>query len=308
MYEISSDEKEGFALPYTEITEDYMMDTMPEEWRRKDVCLPNVSETEVARHFYRLSLLNYGVENGMYPLGSCTMKYNPKMNEEIASFSGFQKTHPLQDDSSVTGNLFLMYDLEDMLCEINGMDAFTLSPAAGAHGEYTGMSIIKRYFIDRGEENERTKILIPESAHGTNPASAVAAGFEVVEIKSTDTGEVDIDSLKESLGPDIAGIMLTNPNTAGIFETNIKEIANLLHENGSLLYYDGANLNAILGIARPGDMGFDVVHLNLHKTFSTPHGGGGPGSGPVGVKEFLIPFLPEPRIIIEDDLNDRKTW
>ncbi|MCK5848645.1 MAG: aminomethyl-transferring glycine dehydrogenase subunit GcvPB [Caldisericia bacterium] len=300
LYERSNAEKEGYTLPYTEIEEDYVMDTIPKQWQRDKIGLPSVTETEVARHFYNLALLNYGVENGMYPLGSCTMKYNPKMNEEIASLNGFQKVHPLQMDDTLAGNLFLMYDLEDMLCAINGMDAFTLAPAAGAHGEYVGMSIIRAYFKDRGESNTRTKILIPESAHGTNPASAISAGFSVVEIKSTKTGEVDMDSLKANLTPEVAGIMLTNPNTAGMFEKNIKEIADLLHRNGSLLYYDGANLNAIIGYARPGDMGFDVVHLNLHKTFSTPHGGGGPGSGPVGVKERLIPYLPNPRVILNE--------
>ncbi|MDD4028586.1 MAG: aminomethyl-transferring glycine dehydrogenase subunit GcvPB [Caldisericia bacterium] len=301
LYALSHEEKTGYKLPYTEITQDYVNESLPNDWVRKELFLPNVSEVEVARHFFNLSKLNYGVEDGMYPLGSCTMKYNPKMNEHVAQYDGFQKTHPLQADNTVSGNLFLLFDLEDMLCEITGMDAFTLSPAAGAHGEFTGILLIRKYFEDKGEADTRTIILIPESAHGTNPASAVAAGFDVEEIKSTATGEVDLDSLREKLSDKVAGIMLTNPNTTGMFESNIKEIAALLHENGSLLYYDGANLNAILGIARPGDMGFDIVHLNIHKTFSTPHGGGGPGAGPVGVKEHLISYLPEPIIGIEDD-------
>jgi glycine dehydrogenase subunit 2 len=302
LYELSHSEKSCYKLPYTEIVHDYVEESLPKQWLRDELFLPNVSETEVARHFYNLSMLNYGVENGMYPLGSCTMKYNPKMNELIAQFDGFQKTHPLQADNTVSGNLFLLFDLEDMLCEITAMDAFTLAPAAGAHGELAGILLIRKYFQDKGEIDTRTVILIPESAHGTNPASAVAAGFTVEEIKSTETGEVDLDSLRSKLNDNVAGIMLTNPNTTGMFESNIKEIAALLHENGSLLYYDGANLNAILGLARPGDMGFDIVHLNIHKTFSTPHGGGGPGAGPVGVKDHLIPYLPEPLIGIEDDL------
>jgi glycine dehydrogenase subunit 2 len=301
LYEISDIEKDGYQLPYSEITQDYTISSLPKEWHRNNLYLPNVSELEVARHFFNLSTLNYGVENGMYPLGSCTMKYNPKMNEYIASLDGFQKTHPLQADNTVSGNLFLLFDLEDMFCEVTGMDAFTLSPAAGAHGEYTGLLLMRKYFEDKGENHKRNIILIPESAHGTNPASAVAAGFNIEEIRSTATGEVDLESLQEKLNENVAGIMLTNPNTTGMFESNIKEIAHLLHENGSLLYYDGANLNAILGIARPGDMGFDIVHLNIHKTFSAPHGGGGPGAGPVGVKEHLIPYLPEPVIGIEDD-------
>lgn len=270
--------------------------TFPSEWVRESIQLPNVSEPEVVRHFTNLASLNYGVDSGFYPLGSCTMKYNPKINEKLAGLAGFTKTHPLQPDFTVQGNLYLMMHLEQLLAEITGMDAYTLLPAAGAHGELTGMMIVKDYFKHKGEAAKRTKILIPESAHGTNPASAASVGFDIVEVKSTHCGGVDVSHLKELINDQVAAIMLTNPNTAGVFETDILEIAEIMHKNGSLLYYDGANLNALLGQVRPGDMGFDIVHLNLHKTFSTPHGGGGPGSAPVGVKEYLREFLPVPVI------------
>ncbi|MCE5223972.1 aminomethyl-transferring glycine dehydrogenase subunit GcvPB [bacterium] len=270
--------------------------TFPNEWVRETIGLPNVSEPEVVRHFTNLASLNYGVDSGFYPLGSCTMKYNPKINEKLANLEGFTKTHPLQPDFTVQGNLYLMMHFEQLLAEITGMDAFTLLPAAGAHGELTGMMIVKAYFQNKGEAEKRTKILIPESAHGTNPASAASVGFEIVEVKSTNCGGVDVAHLKEVMNDQVAAIMLTNPNTAGVFETDILEVAEIMHQNGSLLYYDGANLNALLGQVRPGDMGFDIVHLNLHKTFSTPHGGGGPGSAPVGVKEYLREYLPVPVI------------
>lgn len=298
LYDISSEGKVGYSLPKNTMPKINITDQIPSSWIRNKIDLPEVSEPEIVRHFVNLSTLNYGVDTGFYPLGSCTMKYNPKINEDLASLAGFTKIHPLQDESSVQGSLKLLYLLKESLCEITGMDAFTLLPAAGAHGELVGMMIVKRYFKDKGEENKRTKMIIPESAHGTNPASAASVGFEIVEVKSTECGEVDIENLKTLLDDSIAGIMLTNPNTAGVFETNIKEIASLLHKNGSLLYYDGANLNALLGYARPGDMGFDIVHINLHKTFSTPHGGGGPGSAPVGVKSFLKDYLPVPDICL----------
>jgi glycine dehydrogenase subunit 2 len=261
--------------------------------------LPEVAEIDLVRHYINLSRKAQGVDNVFYPLGSCTMKYNPKINEEAAALEGFSQLHPLQPLSSVSGALAAMDHLQTALCEVNGMDAFTLQPAAGAHGEFTGMLLIHAYHTHHGNTH-KTKVLVPDAAHGTNPASAAMAGYEVVTIPSDAKGCVDMEALKELVDDSIAGLMLTNPNTLGLFEPNIKEIADLVHAFGGLLYYDGANLNAIMGLSRPGDMGFDVVHLNLHKTFSTPHGGGGPGSGPVGVKEHLIPFLPNGTIIKEN--------
>jgi len=297
LIESSKKGNSGIQLPIkSDFPPIHLENTFPKEWIRSTTGLPNVSEPEVVRHFTNLASLNYGVDSGFYPLGSCTMKYNPKINEKLSNLEGFTHTHPLQSDSTVQGNLFMMKHLEQLLCEITGMDAYTLLPAAGAHGELTGMMIVKEYFQHKGEAQKRTKILIPESAHGTNPASAASVGFDIVEVKSTPCGGVDIAHLKELIHEDIAAIMLTNPNTAGVFESDILEVAEILHQNGSLLYYDGANLNALLGQVRPGDMGFDIVHLNLHKTFSTPHGGGGPGSAPVGVKKHLRKFLPIPRV------------
>lgn len=259
--------------------------------------LPQVGELEVLRHYKELSDKNFCIEKGFYPLGSCTMKYNPKVNEFLASLEGFANLHPLGDDCSCQGALKLMYSLQEALKKITGMDAVTLQPAAGAHGELTGMMVIKKYFEVKGEK--RTKVIIPDSAHGTNPASASMCGFEIVSVKSNCKGQVDIDALKEVLDKDVAAIMMTNPNTLGIFEENVLEISKIMHENGSLLYYDGANFNAIMGYTNPKLMGFDVVHLNLHKTFATPHGGGGPGAGPVGVVDSLKEFLPVP--VIEFD-------
>jgi len=269
-------------------------DYLPQAYRRReDAGLPELSEIEVVRHFTHLSSLNYGVDTGFYPLGSCTMKYNPKVNEAAAALPGFTGLHPNLPPEAAQGALELMYHLQQYLAEITGMDAVTLQPAAGAHGELAGLLIIAAYHASRGE-TQRKKVLVPDSAHGTNPASAAMAGLEVVQIPSNDQGLVDLEALKKALGPDTAALMLTNPNTLGLFESDIVTMARVVHEAGGLLYYDGANLNAIMGITRPGDMGFDVVHLNLHKTFSTPHGGGGPGSGPVGVKEHLASFLPVP--------------
>lgn len=259
--------------------------------------LPQIGELEVMRHFKELSDRNFCIEKGFYPLGSCTMKYNPKVNELLASLDGFANIHPLSDDESSQGALELMYNLQEALKKITGMDAVTLQPSAGAHGELTGMMIIKKYFDVNGDR--RKKVIIPDSAHGTNPASAKMCGFDIVEIKSDDKGQVDIDALKSVLDKDVAAIMMTNPNTLGIYEENVLEISKLMHENGSLLYYDGANFNAIMGYTNPKLMGFDVVHLNLHKTMATPHGGGGPGAGPVGVVESLKEFLPSP--VIEFD-------
>lgn len=265
---------------------------IPESLKRKELNLPELSEVEVMRHFFKLSQMNYCIENGIYPLGSCTMKYNPKINEEIANFEKVTNVHPLQDESTVQGSLQIMYELQQMLCEIGGVDAVTLQPAAGAHGEFTGVLITRAYHELNGEE--RTEIILPDTAHGTNPASAIMGGYNVVEIKSNQKGEVALDELEAALSNKTACFMLTNPNTLGIFEEKVLEIAKLVHDVGALLYYDGANLNAIMGIARPGDMGFDIVHYNLHKTFSTPHGGGGPGSGPIGVTKKLKDFLPVP--------------
>ena len=265
---------------------------LPDGFTRKQApILPELNECDVNRHYTQLAHRAYGVNDGFYPLGSCTMKYNPAVNETAAALEGFANAHPLAPESAVTGCIAVMDELSRDLCELTGMDAFTLSPAAGAHGEFTGMLIIKQYHEARGDA-KRKKMLVPDSAHGTNPASAAMAGFEVVGVNSREDGLVDLEHLKSLLSDEVAGIMLTNPNTLGLFERDILQISELVHGAGGLLYYDGANLNAILGTARPGDMGFDVTHLNLHKTFSTPHGGGGPGSGPVGVKAFLKPYLP----------------
>ena len=277
--------------------EELNLNFIPEEFLRKDnVGLPQMSELEVMRHYKELSDLNFCIEKGFYPLGSCTMKYNPKINELLASLEDFN-IHPQLPDDMAQGSLKLMYKLQKALLEVTGMDAITLQPSAGAHGEMTGMMIIKKYFDTIGEK--RTKVIIPDSAHGTNPASAKMSGFDIVEIKSNEKGQVDIEALKAVLDKDVAAIMMTNPNTLGIFEEGVKEISDLMHANGSLLYYDGANFNAIMGYTNPKLMGFDVVHLNLHKTFSTPHGGGGPGAGPGAVVEKLKDFLPTP--VIEFD-------
>ena len=273
----------------------------PKELLRKEpIGLPQLSELEVMRHYKELSDRNFCIEKGFYPLGSCTMKYNPKVNEFLASLEGFCNLHPLQSDEDSQGALELMYKLQETLKQLTGMDAVTLQPAAGAHGELTGMMIVKKYFETKGETN-RKKVIVPDSAHGTNPASAKMCGFEIVEVKSNEKGQVDTEALKSLLDKDVAAIMMTNPNTLGIFEEKVLEISKLMHDNGSLLYYDGANFNAIMGWTNPKLMGFDVVHLNLHKTFSTPHGGGGPGAGPVCVTEKLKDFLPSP--IVEFDGN-----
>lgn len=265
------------------------------ELMREDIHdFPSLSEVEIVRHYTNLSHLNHSVDTGFYPLGSCTMKYNPKVNETIASMPSFANAHPYTPHHLVKGNIEVMRELQEWLCAITGMKAFSLAPAAGAHGELTGMMLIRRCLEKRG--NPRRIVLIPDSAHGTNPASAHFAGYDVREIPSGPDGVLEIETLKENLDQDVAALMLTNPNTLGIFERNICEISAALHENGSMLYMDGANMNALMGIVRPGDLGVDVLHLNLHKTFSTPHGGGGPGSGPVGVADDLIPFLPPPVI------------
>jgi glycine dehydrogenase subunit 2 len=270
---------------------------------RKDLPLPELAEVDVVRHFVRLSQKNYAVDYGLYPLGSCTMKYNPKINEDMARLPGFAMAHPLQPIDTVQGSLALMYELQELLKEITGLGAVSLQPAAGAHGELTGVLIIRAYHKSRGD-TKRTKILIPDSAHGTNPASSAMSGYEVVQLPSDKRGNVDLEALKAACDETVAGLMLTNPNTLGLFEENVLEVTRIVHEAGGLVYGDGANLNALLGIARPGDMGFDILHLNLHKTFSTPHGGGGPGSGPVAVTEALAEFLPGPIVTILEEGTD----
>lgn len=261
--------------------------------------LPEMAEVDLSRHYTELAKQTHGVNDGFYPLGSCTMKYNPRVNEEAAAQPGFTQLHPLQPVETVQGALEVIHTAEKMLCEITGMDSMTFQPAAGAHGEYTGLLLIRKYHQSRGD-TARTKIIVPDSAHGTNPASATMAGFKVVSVPSNEQGGVDLDALRKAVGPDTAGLMLTNPNTVGLFDPNILEITQIIHDAGGLCYYDGANLNAIMGHIRPGDMGFDCVHLNLHKTFSTPHGGGGPGSGPVGCKAMLAQFLPSPHVEEKD--------
>lgn len=291
IFELSKPGRCGFSLP--ESTE-----KLPCEgkiWRSTPLELPEVSEPEVVRHYTNLSQMNFGVDSGFYPLGSCTMKYNPKVNEDVASLEGFTALHPLQPESDTVGARKVVEELDKALAEITGMEHFTFLPCAGAHGELTGLMLMREYHMARGDM-ARTKVIVPDSAHGTNPASAAVCGLEIVVVKSGEDGLVDVGALKPLLGPDVAGMMMTNPNTLGLFETHIAEIADLVHGCGGLMYYDGANMNPLLGVVRPGDMGFDVMHLNLHKTFSTPHGGGGPGSGPVGVGKTLLPYLNIPKV------------
>jgi len=295
IFEKGSPGRKGYSLPPLEVPRIEMNRLIPEEYIRTDPpVLPEVSEVDVVRHYVRLSRENYGVDVGFYPLGSCTMKYNPKINEDIARIAGFSLAHPLQPIDLSQGSLKLIYELESYLKEISGMDRVSLQPAAGAQGELAGMLMIRAYHEARGRM--RSKILIPDSAHGTNPASAALVGYQVQMVRSNAEGLVDLDDLKRLTDEDCAALMLTNPNTLGLFERDILKIAEMLHEVGALMYLDGANLNALLGLARPGDMGFDVAHFNLHKTFSTPHGGGGPGAGPIGVKEILVPYLPVPTV------------
>jgi glycine dehydrogenase subunit 2 len=301
IFEISTPGRVGYSLPEMDVPELDVNSLLPEGYlREEEPMLPEVSELDIMRHYTALSRRNHGVDSGFYPLGSCTMKYNPKINENVARYNGFAHIHPLQDESSVQGALELLYDLQQHLKEITGMDEVTLQPAAGAHGEWTGLMMIRAYHEANGDF-KRTKVIVPDSAHGTNPASATVAGLETITVKSNEDGLVDLEDLRRVVGEDTAALMLTNPNTLGLFEEHIVEIAEIIHEAGGKVYYDGANLNAVLSKARPGDMGFDVVHLNLHKTFTGPHGGGGPGSGPVGVKADLIPFLPKPIITKRGD-------
>ena len=293
--EMSVPDRQGYTLPGIEVEQKPITDLIPKVLLRdRSPELPEVSENEVMRHFIALSQLNFHVDKGFYPLGSCTMKYNPKVNERAVRIEGFAGIHPFQDEEDVQSALELIYSFGESLCEILGMDSVSLQPAAGAHGELTGLMLIRAYHENRG--NPRKKILLPDSAHGTNPASAIIAGYNSVQIRSNEKGLIDLDELKANINEDTAALMLTNPNTLGLFESQIEEIVTLLDKFGALLYMDGANLNALLGIVRPGDFGCDVLHINLHKTFSTPHGGGGPGSGPVAVSKRLSEFLPVPRI------------
>jgi glycine dehydrogenase subunit 2 len=301
IFELSTPGRVGYSLPEMDVPELDINSLVPAGYlREEEPGLPEVSELDIMRHYTALSNRNHGLDSGFYPLGSCTMKYNPKINENVARFNGFAHLHPLQDESTVQGALELLYDLQQHLVEITGMDEVTLQPAAGAHGEWTGLMLIRAFHEANGDMN-RTKVIVPDSAHGTNPASAAIAGFDIITVKSTEKGFVDLEDLKRVVGNDTAALMLTNPNTVGLFEENILEVAEIIHAAGGKVYYDGANLNAVMSKARPGDMGFDVVHLNLHKTFTGPHGGGGPGSGPVGVKADLIPFLPKPVITKSGD-------
>ncbi len=294
IYELSSPGRKGTILPESDVP-DY---EIPAELLRQDLPLPEVSQIDVTRHFTRLSQLNMAVDTTLYPLGSCTMKYNPRINEDTARLPGFGMLHPYQDSVTTQGALYLMYQLQSFLAEIGGFGAVSLQPAAGAHGEFTGILIMRAYHRDRGD-HKRVKMLIPDSAHGTNPASSAMAGLRVVEIASDSRGNVDLDALKAQLDDTVCGIMITNPNTLGMFDEHLEEVVKLVHAAGGLVYGDGANMNALLGIAKPGEIGFDVMHYNLHKTFSTPHGGGGPGSGPVAVSKRLEEFLPGPIVRIQ---------
>jgi glycine dehydrogenase subunit 2 len=301
IYELSSPGRVAVTLPEPDVP----LSDLPAGLVRDKLPLPELSEIDVVRHFVRLSQLNYGVDLGLYPLGSCTMKYNPKLNEDAARLTGFAFSHPLQDSETAQGNLALMYSLQEWLKEIGGFAGVSLQPAAGAHGELTGILIIRAYHQDRGD-SKRIKILIPDSAHGTNPASTTMSGMEVIEIPSDERGNIDLEALKGHCDECVAGLMLTNPNTLGLFEEHVREVIDLIHGCGGLVYGDGANMNALLGIVRPGDLGIDVLHYNLHKTFSTPHGGGGPGSGPVGVAERLVDFLPGPVVDIVDEGDEEQ--
>ncbi len=307
IFELSSPGRKGFSLPVPDVPHRDMQELIPANFLRKDPpALPEVSEVDVARHFVRLSILNHHVDKGFYPLGSCTMKYNPKINEALARLDGLAHIHPLQTEDTYQGALKLMYELGKYIEEISGMNEISLQPAAGAHGELTSLLIIHAYH--KRNKSHRSKVIIPDSAHGTNPASVITAGFSTLQIKSNSKGLIDIEELKKVMNEDVAALMITNPNTLGLFEKEILDISRVVHDAGAILYMDGANLNALMGITKPGDMGFDVVHFNLHKTFSTPHGGGGPGSGPVGVKENLAPFLPVPLVAKKTGKNGREEY
>ena len=295
IFEMGAPGRQGYSIPSGDVPEQPVESLLPTELLRQTPAdLPEVSEPEVIRHYTRLSQLNHSIDTGFYPLGSCTMKYNPKIHEVVVGLPGFRSIHPLQPEETVQGALGLMYELQELLMAITGMQGISLEPAAGAHGEFTGLLMMKAYHRANGRDPKN--IIAPDAAHGTNPASATAAGYELVTVPSNAKGRVDTEALRRLVNEDTAGLMLTNPNTLGLFEQEIVTMADIVHDAGGLMYYDGANLNAIMGVVRPGDMGFDVVHLNLHKTFTTPHGGGGPGAGPVGVRETLLPYLPVPTV------------
>jgi len=301
VFELSSPGRKGYSLPACDVPEQPIGDLIPREYlREKPAALPELSEPDVVRHFTHLSTLNYSIDRGFYPLGSCTMKYNPKINEALVSQPGWASIHPYQPEATVQGALHLMDELQNKLCAIAGMDAFTLQPAAGAHGELTGLLMIQAHHRARGE-GYRNQVIAPDSSHGTNPATAATVGYKLITVHSDPRGRVDLAELKSLVNENTAAFMLTNPSTLGLFDEQVQEMSRVVHEAGGMMYYDGANLNAIMGVARPGDMGFDVVHINLHKTFTTPHGGGGPGAGPVGVKEALAPYLPVPTVARRDE-------
>jgi glycine cleavage system P protein (glycine dehydrogenase) subunit 2 len=298
IYEKSAPGRRGLAVPKPDLP----VPAVPAELARKQPPrLPELAEPEVLRHFTELSTRNFGIDTGFYPLGSCTMKYNPRINERVVGLPGFARLHPLVEDDAAQGALELEWRLEQILCEVTGLDAVSLQPAAGSQGELTGLMLFHAYFTDRGENERRRKVVIPDTAHGTNPASVTMAGYELTHVKTDDRGNVDVDDLRAKVDDRTAGLMLTNPSTLGLFEENIEEIEQIFHGAGALMYYDGANLNAVCGISRPGDMGFDVVHINLHKTFSQPHGGGGQGGGPIAVRDSLAPFLPVPAVVRDGD-------
>jgi len=299
IYELSSPQRKGVSFPDLDVP----ATPLPDGLVREDLNFPELSELGVIRHFTHLSHLNYSIDTGFYPLGSCTMKYNPRVNEDAARLPGFAFTHPRQPEETVQGNLLMMYTLQEWLGKISGLAAVSLQPAAGAHGELVGVLIIRAYHQSRGD-HQRTRIIVPDSAHGTNPATSAMSGFEVVNVRTDKNGNVDLEALSKLCDERLAGMMLTNPNTLGLFEQNILEVVDMVHQAGGQVYGDGANLNALLGIARPGDVGIDVIHFNLHKTFSTPHGGGGPGSGPVGVAPHLIDFLPGPIVAVIEEGDD----
>jgi glycine dehydrogenase subunit 2 len=301
LFDRSSPGRKGYSLPVCDVPERPVADLVPQQYLRKTPAeLPQLSEPDVVRHFTHLSQLNYSIDSGFYPLGSCTMKYNPKVNESAVNRAGWRSIHPYQPQATVQGALHLMHDLQSMLCEIAGMDAMTLQPAAGAHGELTGLLMIQAYHRSRGE-GHRNEVIAPDSSHGTNPATASMVGYKLITVRSDERGRVNLAELKSLVNERTAALMLTNPSTLGLFDEQVLAMSEIVHQAGGLMYYDGANLNAIMGVARPGDMGFDVVHINLHKTFTTPHGGGGPGAGPVGVKQLLAPFLPVPTIGQRDE-------
>jgi len=303
IYDLGASGRNGVAMPEPDVPQT----DVPAHLMRDDLDLPEVDELTVVRHFQRLSHLNHNIESGVYPLGSCTMKYNPKLNEDIARFPGFAQIHPLQDESTVQGALQLMYELQGWLMELGGFAGVSLQPAAGAHGEFAGILMMRKYHLDRGDA-KRTKMLIPDSAHGTNPASTTMSGLDVIELPSDERGNVDLAALREACDHTVVGLMITNPNTLGLFEEHMSAVIETIHGCGGLVYGDGANFNALMGIVRPGDLGFDVMHYNLHKTFSTPHGGGGPGSGPVGVSEKLVPFLPGPIVDIVEEAESEDEY